>query len=107
LAFSNNFLSVLEPVIESDRTKAGRPGFDSQQENHHNHTGSGAHPASYPMGTGTLSSVVKWPGLESDHLPSSADVKNTWNYTSPPTHVYMAWCLIKLKDNVIFYSVSI
>jgi hypothetical protein len=33
---------------------------------HHSvQTGSGAHPASYPMGT-----VVKRPGRESDHVPS-------------------------------------
>jgi hypothetical protein len=46
-----------------------------------------AHPASYPMGTGTLSLRVKWLGREVDHLPSSsAGVKKMWPYTSiPPT----------------------
>jgi hypothetical protein len=40
-------------------------------------TGSGAHPESYPMGTGALSPGVKRPGREADHSPpSSADVKN-------------------------------
>jgi hypothetical protein len=48
-------------------------------------TGSGAYPASYPMGTG-----VKRPGLEADYSPqTSADVKNTWIYTSTPPYVFM------------------
>jgi hypothetical protein len=48
--------------------------------------GSGAHPVSYPMGTGgALSLGVKRPGREADHSPpSSAEVKNAWNYTSTP-----------------------
>jgi hypothetical protein len=38
--------------------------------------GSGAHPSSYPMGTGALSLEVKRPGREADHSPpSSAEVK--------------------------------
>jgi hypothetical protein len=37
-------------------------------------TGSGVHPASYPL---SLSSGVKQPRLEADHLPpSNAEVKN-------------------------------
>jgi hypothetical protein len=37
------------------------------------------------MRIGTLSLEVKWPGREADHLlPSSAEVKNTWSYTSTP-----------------------
>jgi hypothetical protein len=49
-------------------------------------TGSGAHPASYPMGTG-----VKRQGREADHsLPTSAEVKKTWIYTSIPLYVFMA-----------------
>jgi hypothetical protein len=35
---------------------------------HHNiQTGSGAYPASYPVGTRVLSSGVKWPGHEAAH----------------------------------------
>jgi hypothetical protein len=34
---------------------------------------------------------VKLPGRESDHLyPTSAEVKNAWNYTSTPRNVFMA-----------------
>jgi hypothetical protein len=40
-------------------------------------TDPGAHPASYTMGTGSLSSLgVKWPGCDVDHLLTpSAEVK--------------------------------
>jgi hypothetical protein len=40
-------------------------------------TGSGAHPASYPMGTGgTLPGGKAWPRRDADHSPpSSAEVK--------------------------------
>jgi len=37
--------------------------------------GSGAHPASYPMGTRGSFLGVKRPGSEADHSPSSAKVK--------------------------------
>jgi hypothetical protein len=48
-------------------------------------TGSGAHPASYPMGTRSSSLGVKRPGHWGDHSPpSSAEVKNAWRYTSTP-----------------------
>jgi hypothetical protein len=58
--------------------------------------GSGAHPTSYPMGTGALSLGVKRLGREADHSPpSSAEVKNAWSYTSTPQYVFMAWCLVK------------
>jgi hypothetical protein len=48
-------------------------------------TGSGAHPASYPVGKGTLSLGIKRPGRKANHSPrSSAKVKNAWSYTSTP-----------------------
>jgi hypothetical protein len=44
------------------------------------------HPASYPVGTGTLSQGVKPSGREADHPPpSSTEVKNAWSCTSAPT----------------------
>jgi hypothetical protein len=47
--------------------------------------GSGAHPASYPVGTGDLSLGIKWLGREADHSsPFSAKVKNAWSCTSTP-----------------------
>jgi hypothetical protein len=54
----------------------------------HIQVGSGAHPASYPMGTRV--DVVKWLRHETGHSsPSSAKVKNAWSYTStPPVHFH-------------------
>jgi hypothetical protein len=34
--------------------------------------------------------------------PSSAKVKNVWSYTSTP-YFFMAWCLMKHRNNFIFY----
>jgi hypothetical protein len=43
-----------------------------------------------------LSLGIKRPEREADHsLPSSAEVKNAWIYTSIPRYVFMAWCLVK------------
>jgi len=37
-----------------------------------------------------LTTGIKWPGLEADHSPpSSAEVKNAWNYTSTPPDIFM------------------
>jgi hypothetical protein len=48
----------------------------------HVQTGSGAHPASCTMGTGSFRGV-KRPGRGSDHSPPpSAEVENEWSYTS-------------------------
>jgi hypothetical protein len=52
---------------------------------------------------GALFLEVKQPGCEADHSPPfSAEVKNTWSYTSTPQYVFMAWCLVKLRDNFTF-----
>jgi hypothetical protein len=52
---------------------------------HRVQNGSGAHPASYPMGTmGSFSG-----GREAEYLPpSSAEVKNAWSYTSTPLRLH-------------------
>jgi hypothetical protein len=48
-------------------------------------TGSGTHPASYPMGTGGFFLGVVWTGREADHsLPTSAEFRKTLIYTSTP-----------------------
>jgi hypothetical protein len=50
-------------------------------------TASGAHPASYPMGTGRCYLRLKRPGREADHSPpSSAEVKNAWYSVKAPSH---------------------
>jgi hypothetical protein len=52
---------------------------------------------------GAISLGVKRPGREADHPPpSSAEVKNAWSYTSIPEYVFMAWCLVKHRDNFTF-----
>jgi hypothetical protein len=39
-----------------------------------------------------LSSDIKRSGRETDHItPSSVYVKNEWNYSSTPSHVFMAF----------------
>jgi hypothetical protein len=48
-------------------------------------TGTGSHPASYPMGTAGSFPKNKQRGNGSDHPPpSSAEVKNVWRYTYTP-----------------------
>jgi hypothetical protein len=74
----------------------GRENYGNFSLCHCIQTGSGAHPASYPMGTGALFTGIKRPGLGAEHLPpSSADVKNAWSCTSIAQYVFVAWCLIK------------
>jgi hypothetical protein len=47
-------------------------------------------PSSFPMGT-----RGSFPGGKADHLPpSSAEVKNSWNYTSTPHYAFKAWCSV-------------
>jgi hypothetical protein len=71
---------------------------------HRVQNGSGAHPASYTMGTRDSFPGVKRPGREADHSPpSSAEVKNAWSYISTPQYAFMAWCLVKHMDNFTFY----
>ena len=46
-------------------------------------TGSGAHPASYSMGSGVLTRGLKQPWREVNRpSPSSAEAKNGWRYNS-------------------------
>jgi hypothetical protein len=46
---------------------------------------------------------IKRPGREADHsLPSSAEVKKIWSYTSITPHVSMTWCLISSRNNFNF-----
>jgi len=43
-----------------------------------------------------LPAIEKRPGSVADHSPpSDAEAKDAWNYTSTPTYIFMAWCLIK------------
>jgi hypothetical protein len=52
---------------------------------------------------GALSLGIKQPGHEANHSPpSSAEVENAWSHTSTPQYVFMAWCLVKYRDNFTF-----
>jgi len=43
------------------------------------------------------------PGCKDDHsLPSGAEVRNAWSYTSTPPQVFMSWCLVKYWYNFTF-----
>jgi hypothetical protein len=83
--------------------RAGWSAGDGNFSLHHRvQTGSGAHPASYSV-PGALSLWVKWPGREVDHSPpSNAEVKKVWSYTSTPQYVFMAWCLVKHREDFTF-----
>jgi hypothetical protein len=65
---------------------------------HHVQNGSGAHPASYPMGIGVLSLGVKRPGRGDYHSPPpSADVKECVElYLHSPNT--LSWHGPQLKD---------
>jgi hypothetical protein len=52
---------------------------------HRVQTGSGAHPASYPLDT-----AGSFPG---------GKAASAWSYTSTPQYVLMTWCLVKHRDN--------
>jgi hypothetical protein len=76
--------------------------------NHSVQTGSGAHSPSYLMGTRGSFVEIKRSGREADYShPSSVEVKNAWSYTSTPQYVFMAWCLVKHRDNFTFTLISV
>jgi hypothetical protein len=72
---------------------------------HHSvQNGSGAHPPSFlSNGYRLLSLKVKQPDREVDSSPPSNDeVKNAWSYISTLRYVFMAWRLVKHRDNFTF-----
>jgi hypothetical protein len=66
-------------------------------------TASGVHPASYPMGTW---GPYSWGNTAGDEAvrssPPNTEVKKMWIYTSTPPYAFMAWYLIKHRDNFAF-----
>jgi hypothetical protein len=83
---SNNFTENSRKSL-----KVWRLGFDSRQElgiflfTNASRTALGPTQPPIQWVPWTLSLGVKRPGLEADHsLPSSAEVKNDWSYTSTP-----------------------
>jgi hypothetical protein len=62
--------------------------------------GSGAHPASYPMGTrGSFPGDVKL----TTHLHLVPKSENAWSYTLTPQYALMGWCLIKAQRQLYLY----
>jgi hypothetical protein len=63
------------------------------------------HRASYPVGTGGYFPRGMRPMGEADHSsPSAPEIYYVWSCTSTPQHIFMAWLLIKHRDNFILYS---
>jgi hypothetical protein len=86
------------------RFPAGAANFSLH---HRAQNDSRAHPASYPMGTRTISLGVKRPGREADHSPpSSAEVKEWVElYLHSPNMPSLHGAQLKQRDDlqVIFY----
>jgi hypothetical protein len=65
---------------------------------HRIQNGSGAYPASYPMGTRGLFLRVKRLGRKlTTHLHLVLRSKNEWSYIFTPQYAFIAWCLIKVQ----------
>jgi hypothetical protein len=73
---------------------------------HRVQNGSGAHPASYPMGTKGSFLGGNAAGREADLrlMPRS---KNVWSYISTPPYAFMAWYLVKHRDRFTFTFIYI
>jgi hypothetical protein len=89
-----------EPVNTVTKLLTGWPGFDSWYGRIFifattSILAAGPHLDFYPVDTKVLSSGVIQPGREAIHpLPSTAEVKNAWSYTSTSPYDCMTWCLI-------------
>jgi hypothetical protein len=72
---------------------------------HRVQNGSGAHPASYPMGNRGSFPGGNRPGREAGHSPpSSAEVKEWVElYLHSPKYAFMAWCSVKAQGQLCFY----
>jgi hypothetical protein len=64
-------------------------------------------PTSYSMGSGYFYPGIKRPEREADHSPpSSFKVNNAQNYSSTPTYIFMALCLVKRRDTFSLLSTT-
>jgi hypothetical protein len=74
---------------------------------HRVQTGSGAHPASCPMGNSGTFPGVKRQQREADHSPpSSAEVKNALRYTALPQYTLLAWCSVKAEGQLYLTCIT-
>jgi hypothetical protein len=71
-------------------------GAGTSSLHHRVQNGSGAHAASYPMGTRSSFPGVKRPGREADHSPpSSAEVKECVELYLHSQYAFMTWCSLE------------
>ena len=64
--------------------------------------GSGVHPASYSVGTGSFSLRVDWLGCETDFsLPANKEFKNEWRYISTPLYAFMTGIGISFALHIV------
>jgi hypothetical protein len=75
---------------------------------HHDQTGSGAHPASYQMGI--RGSFPRGKAAQDVKLTTQLQLvrRSRMRGAIPPLpqDVFMAWCLVKHRDNFIFHSLK-
>jgi hypothetical protein len=94
--------------LQAGRQDVWFPGGAGSFSLHHCvQTRSGAHPASYTIGTRGYfpgGGGVKRPGGEADHSsPFSAEVKNVWSYTSTsPMCLHGVVLKLKHRENFTF-----
>jgi hypothetical protein len=70
---------------------------------HRVQNGSGAHPASYPMGIRGSFPAGKAAGAWSWHSPHLVPrSKNEWSYTSTPQYAFLAWCSVKKSTGQLY-----
>jgi hypothetical protein len=57
------------------------------------------------LGIGIAFPGVKDLGYDADHSPPSrAEVKKAWMYAAILPYFCMAWCLIKHKENLLYFK---
>jgi len=69
---------------------------------HRVQTGSGAHPASYTVGTGALTLGVKRPGRKAYYLSSLVPKLMRRATSSLLQYVFIVWCLVKYRGNFTY-----
>jgi hypothetical protein len=67
---------------------------------YHAQAGSGAHPASYPMGARGSFPGGKADGAWSWPVASISVEVNAWSYTSTPQYAFVAWCWVKVQGQL-------
>jgi hypothetical protein len=106
-----NSVSPQTTTVSIRKTKTiGALGFDSRRGagnfslHYHVQNGSGAHPASYPMGIRGSSLGVKWLERKADHSPRSSAVVEEWVVIclhSPNTPLWRG-AQLRHRDNFTF-----